>query len=110
MRIMRYESFIAEAIIDDPKVKGEISYFYELQRKIKELEVELESAKVQFKEFEVELKPMMDGMKEVGDKLAQTEEFIIQISRFGGERKDASYKNAFELALSKVNGATKKIL
>jgi len=110
MRILRYESFIAEAIIDDPKVKSEISYFYELQRKIKELEVELESAKVQFKEFEVELKPMMDGMKEVGDKLAQTEEFIIQISRFGGERKDASYKNAFELALSKVNGATKKIL
>jgi hypothetical protein len=110
MRIMRYESFIAEAIIDDPKVKNEISRFYDLQRRIKELEAELEASKSEFKEFEIEMRPMMDGMKEVGDKLAKTEEFIIEITRFGGERKDASYKNAFEMALSKVNGATKKIL
>lgn len=105
-----FEEFLFEAFIEDPGVKAQIGTFYDLQEQIKKLEAELEERKLAFKQFEGEIKPMLDGMKEVGDKLAQTEEYLIKVSRFGGERKDASYKNAFENALSKVNGATKRVL
>ena len=111
MKIVKmFEEFIFEAFIEDPGVKSSIGEFYDLQNEIKRLEAELEERKLAFKQFEGEIKPMLDGMKEVGDKLAQTEEYLIKVSRFGGERKDASYKTAFENALSKVNAATKRVL
>lgn len=108
--VKMFEEFLFEAFIEDPGVKSQIGTFYDLQEQIKKIEAELEEKKLQFKQFESDVKPMIDGMKEVGDKLAETEEYILKISRFGGERKDASYKTAFENALSKVNGATKKVL
>lgn len=115
--IKLFEEFLHEVEVNqlveadvDPEISKKLEYFYEMQTKIKEYEKEMEAMKEEFKQFADELKPMMDGMKEVGDKLAQTEDFIIAISRFGGERKDASYKNAFENALTKVNAATKKVL
>jgi len=111
MKIVKmFEEFVFEAFIEDPGVKASIGEFYELQNEIKRLEAELEERKLAFKQFEGDIKPMLDGMKDVGDKLAQTEEFVIKVSRFGGERKDASYKTAFENALSKVNAATKRVL
>lgn len=108
--VKMFEEFLFEAFIEDPAIKNSIGDFYELQNEIKKLEAELEEKKLAFKQFEGDIKPMIDGMKEVGDKLAQTEEYVIKISRFGGERKDASYKTAFENALSKVNAATKRVL
>jgi hypothetical protein len=108
--VKMFEEFLFEAFIEDPGVKAQIGTFYELQEQIKKLEAELEEKKLQFKQFEGDVKPMIDGMKEVGDKLAETEEYLIKVSRFGGERKDASYKTAFENALGKVNAATKRVL
>jgi hypothetical protein len=108
--VKMFEEFLFEAFIEDPAIKAQIGTFYELQEEIKKLEVALEEKKSQFKQFEGDVKPMIDGMKEVGDKLAETEEYLIKVSRFGGERKDASYKTAFENALSKVNAATKRVL
>lgn len=111
MKIVKmFEEFLFEAFIEDAAVKASIGEFYDLQNEIKRLEAELEEKKLAFKQFEGDIKPMLDGMKEVGDKLAQTEEYVIKVSRFGGERKDASYKTAFENALSKVNAATKRVL
>lgn len=111
MKIVKmFEEFVFEAFIEDPGVKESIGEFYDLQNEIKRLEAELEEKKLAFKQFEGDIKPMLDGMKEVGDKLAQTEEYVIKVSRFGGERKDASYKTAFENALSKVNAATRRVL
>jgi hypothetical protein len=108
--VKMFEEFLFEAFIEDPSVKAQIGTFYDLQEQIRKIEAELEEKKLQFKQFESDVKPMIDGMKEVGDKLAQTEEYVLKISRFGGERKDTSYKVAFENALSKVNAATKRVL
>jgi hypothetical protein len=108
--VKMFEEFVFEAFIEDPAIKASMGEFYELQNEIKRIEAELEEKKLMFKQFESDIKPMIDGMKEVGDKLAQTEEYVIKVSRFGGERKDASYKTAFENALSKVNAATKRVL
>jgi hypothetical protein len=112
-KILKKRGIVIESVNEadvDPEIAKQLNHFYEMQNKIKEYEKEIEAMKEEFKQFADELKPMMDGMKEVGEKLAKTEDFIIAISRFGGERKDASYKNAFENALSKVNAATKKVL
>jgi len=104
------ESELKEAEITDPTIKVKISHFYNLQDKISKLQQELESYVSEFKEFEQELAPMMDAMKSTKDRLATTEEFIIEITRYGGETARASYKEAFELALTKVNSATQNIL
>lgn len=95
---------------DDPKLAAEIGQFYELQNDIKELEEELLKKKDAFKQFEMEIRPMLDCMKEMNIKLSLTNDYLIQITRFGGERRDASYKNAFENALTKVNASTRKVL
>lgn len=108
--VKMFEEFLFEAFIEDPAIKAQIGTFYDLQEEIKKLEAALEEKKSQFKQFEGDVKPLIDGMKEVGDKLAETEDYVLKVSRFGGERKDASYKTAFENALSKVNAATKRVL
>lgn len=95
---------------DDPKLAKEIGQFYELQNDIKALEEDLMKKKDAFKQFEMEIRPMLDCMKEMNIKLSLTNDYLIQITRFGGERRDASYKNAFENALTKVNASTRKVL
>jgi len=101
---------VNEAIITDPNIKEQIGTFYDLQNQIQKLESELSAKRSAFKQFEKDVKPLIDGMKEFGDKLAETEDYLIKVNRFGGDRLDVSYKVAFESALSKVNGATKKVL
>ena len=95
---------------EDPKLAAEIGKFHDLQKEIKKLEEDLMAKKAEFKEFENEIRPMMDCMKEMKVKLSITDKYVIQITRFGGERKDVSYKNAFENALTKVNASTRKVL
>lgn len=111
MKLKAFEEFVNEEInIEDPEIAKKMNHFYELQRKIQEYEQQLEEMKDEFKGFEGQLRPIMDGMKETGEKLAKTEDFIVQITRFGGERKVPYYKDAFENALTKVNAATQKVL
>jgi len=105
-----FENFVSEAIIDDPAIKEKIADFYELQKQIKEMEASLKEMKSKFGEFEGLVTPLIDGLKELKDKTADAGEYIIEISRFGGERRDVSYKDAFENALTKVNGATRRVL
>jgi hypothetical protein len=111
MKLMKiFENYVSEAIVDDPNIKEKIANFYELQKKIKEMEANLKEMKSEFGEFEELITPIIDGLKEVKDRTAETGEYIIEISRFGGEQTNVSYKDAFENALSKVNGATKRVL
>lgn len=114
--IKLFEQFISESdhinevTIDDQNIKDTIGVFYDLQNEIQKLESELSAKRSAFKQFEKDVKPLIDGMKEFGDKLAETEGYLIKVSRFGGDRLDVSYKVAFENAVSKVNTATKKVL
>jgi|DEB19_MinimDraft_2_1074335.scaffolds.fasta_scaffold00120_17 hypothetical protein len=104
------EEFVNEINIEDTEITETISEFYELQMQILQLQSELKQKQAQFKKFDTNIQPIIDGMKETGDKLGVTEKYVVKVSRFGYERTTASYKDAFELALSKVNGATQKIL
>ena len=102
--------FLNEAEINDPEIQEKISYFYEFQDKMAKLQQELDGYAIEFKEFEQQLAPLMDAMKLTKDKLATTADYVVEITRWGGERYSASYKDAFELALTKVNAATQNIL
>jgi hypothetical protein len=105
-----FEQFVNEAKIENENIENSIAEFHQLQTEIAELEMQLKEKKNQFKQFDEEITPILDGMKETKDKLATTEEYVVKVSRFGHERTSSSYKDAFELALTKVNSATKKIL
>lgn len=108
--IKLFEQFINEKNVDDAQINQTIQEFHKLQMRIVELESELKQKKAEFKQFDDQIQPIIEGMKETGDKLAVTETHVVKISRFGYERATASYKDAFDLALTKVNSSTKKIL
>lgn len=101
---------LAEKQVEDSQVTDSVKEFYELQQEMNTMKSRLKEMEARFKGFEGVIKPMLDEMKELGDKLAMAGEFVIKVSKFGGERMDASYKDAFENALSKVNAATKGVL
>ena len=84
--------------------------FYLLQEEINQLSAKLKEAKKQFGEYGKQITPLLDSMQETGEKLAETDDYLIKIKRFAHERSSASYKNAFEMALGKVNSATRNIL
>ena len=109
-QIKTIEQFVNEAKIENKNIENSIAEFHQLQTEIAELEMQLKEKKNQFKQFDEEITPILDGMKETKDKLATTEEYVVKVSRFGHERTSSSYKDAFELALTKVNAATKNIL
>jgi len=109
-KIKLFEEFVNEVKIEDADVTASISEFYELQMQIAILQSELKQKQAKFKEFDKMVQPILSGMKDTQDKLGVTEGYVIKVSRFGYERTTASYKDAFELALTKVNGATQKIL
>ena len=101
---------VNELDVQDPQVTDSVKEFYELQQEMNTMKSRLKEMEARFKGFEGVIKPMLDEMKVLGDKLAMAGEFVIKVSKFGGERMDASYKDAFENALTKVNAATKSVL
>lgn len=105
-----FEEFLNETKIVDKGINDSIAEFYSLQEQINQLEEELKRKKAEYKQFDSSIKPMIDGMKKTGDKLAVTEKYVIKVERFGYEKENPSYKDAFNLSLTKVNTATKKIL
>ena len=105
-----YGSNVNELDVQDTNVTDSVKEFYELQQEMATMKSRLKEMEGRFKEFEGVIKPMLDEMKELGDKLAMCGEYVIKVTKFGGERMDASYKDAFENALSKVNAATKNVL
>lgn len=114
-RLQNYISFrvrtlMLEAEITDGELRKRIEEFYKLQMKIQALETELKASKSEFGEAKKIITPLLDGMKETKDRLAVTEKYVIEVKKFSFDRQVTSYKDAFELGLSKVNEATKKIL
>lgn len=98
-----------EKYLDD-EISDKVSDFYDLKQKIKRLESELKSAKNKYAELEDELQPIIESLKDTDERLLITKRYIIKIKTFGYNKTNYSYKTAFELALSKVNQATKNIL
>lgn len=110
MKMHNYASFINEMEITDKNIIESIETFHSLQMEILKLQSDLKAKTAEFAKFDKQIQPIIESMKATGDKLAVTEKFVVKVSTFGYSRETASYKDAFNLALTKVNKATQKIL
>lgn len=108
--VLSFSSFIFEAAIEDDRIKNQLERFYNLQEEIKEMKARLKEAEDEFKGFEITVKPMLDSLKELDDKIGETERFIVQINRYGHTRTDIGWKSVVESAMEKVDDAAQEIL
>lgn len=91
-------------------LEQKINEFGELSDQIDSLTAQLKKYKSKFSELEDELRPLLEGLQETQQNALQTEKYLITIKRSGYERTRSSYKDAFNLALTKVNTRIKEIL
>ncbi len=89
----------------EPEIEEKVREFIRLDRMIDEMKDELKVYTDQYKELEDELIPIVAEME---DQKARIKEGIVEYSR--GERKTQSYKKGVEIALTKVNEATKRVI
>ena len=101
-----YEAFK----IEDPFIQGKIKQAKELKERIKELSLELEQAENTMKTLDAELKPVFDSMKELSEKVAETEEHLIRIASYSYTRTDVKWKDVVEYSLANVDDAAKAII
>ena len=108
--LLSFSDFIFEAKIEDEGIKAQIEHFHSLQERIKEMKSALKEAEDEFKGFEVSIRPLMDSMKMLNDKVAETERYLVQINRYGHSRTDIGWKSVVEGAMERVDDAAKAIL
>jgi hypothetical protein len=108
--IKQAQRLLSEAVVIDESLKNQIKDFYDLQMEVSQLEAKLNEAKQKYGQIKDVLDPVISGMKEVNQKLLVVEDYVIEVKKHSYDRTSVSYKDAFELGLSKVNEATRKIL
>lgn len=101
---------VNEVEITDPDFTENIETFYNLQEEINQLKQDLKDKQSEYGKFKSTIDPVISSMKDLEDKLGETEGYILKVKKFDYERTSSSYKDAFELALSKVNGSTRRVL
>lgn len=101
---------LKEVEITDPDFTENVETFYNLQEEINQLKQDLKDKQSEYGKFKSTIDPVISSMKDLEDKLGETEGYILKVKKFDYERTSSSYKDAFELALSKVNGSTRRVL
>lgn len=94
----------------DPKDEKLIDEFADLTKEIEKVSEQLTLLKNRYKEVDQQLQPLLTLMESTEERMIKTEKSVLYIKRRGYERTDKKYKEAFTLALTKVNEATKRIL
>jgi hypothetical protein len=100
---------IKEAMAPD-ELALKIEQFGELSDEIDKVETHLKQLKTQYNDLNSILLPVMEELKELGQNAMETKKYLLTIKRAAYERSTASYKSAFDLALTKVNQKIKDIL
>jgi len=90
--------------------KNRIDEFAALSDEIDRITAILKKLKTRYNAIDKELTPMMEQLEEMGQSAIETEKSLLTIKRKGYLRETPKYKMAFELALTKVNAQTKKLL
>ena len=108
--MLKFTQFINEANLTDKTLTVKLDRIHEIKKRLKELKVETESIEGELKEFDASIKPVFDAMKTLNDKLALTENYVIKITRYGGEGSAVSYGKAVEQALTQVDEAAQAII
>jgi septal ring factor EnvC (AmiA/AmiB activator) len=103
------KELLAEAQIPR-KANINLDRLYELQEKIKGLKAEMKQMDDEFKGFESQLKPIFDAMKMLDDKLADSADYIVKITRYGHTREDVQWKPVVDQAMERLDDAAKAII
>jgi hypothetical protein len=111
-RLKESKKKVNEASVTDPKLKKLLADYYEKQKEFDQLNSKIKQLKKEMDDLGLDeaLTPLLDSMKEIDDRLATADEYIVKIMRFGYDSSSARYKEAFELAITKVNDATANVL
>lgn len=96
----------------DKKLQQKIEEFGNLSDQIKKLEAELKNLQKIAKPLDDELTKYLIEVSNTKDFILKTENYIVKINTPYNVNKGTSkkYKDAFELALTKVNEATRNVL
>lgn len=105
-----FNLFMNEVNVTDKKTAQLVDEFGVLSDEIDRLQAELKSKNARYSELESNLRVILEELKETKEKSIQTKKYLITIKRAGYEKQNYKYKEAFELAMTKVNSAIKAIL
>lgn len=87
-----------------------IDEFGELDETVRKIKSELKKLESRRGKLEKVLIPMIEKLDNTSDVILKSKGYVVKISRKGYDRNNPKYKQAFELAASKVNKSTRKIL
>jgi len=107
---MNETSVVSEMQVTDHELEKKIEEFGLLSDQIDLLGSKIQELKTKYSNIEEELRPLLEELKETKEKTLMTEHYLVVIKKAGYERTNTKYKEAFVLALTKVNEATKNIL
>lgn len=96
--------------VTDPDIAKQVDELADLKFEIKQVTEKLQILKNRSTEIEDVLRPLLEELEGTNERILETEKSIAVIERRGYARSGYSYKQAYELALSKVNKTIKKIL
>ena len=101
---------LTEMRVEDPNLQKSIDEFGILSDSIDRITRQLKEMETRYKTLESELRPILEQLIETKEKALVTASYSTTIKRMGYDRTNVKYKEAFELALTKVNGLIKEIL
>lgn len=99
-----------EAAVNDPKTVQLINDFGKLTEELNGYKERLKQMETLHGEMEEQIRGILEAIEDVEDKTLATEQFVAEITRKGFSRDNIKYKDAFNLALKKVNEATRRVL
>ncbi len=108
-------SVLNEVEITDPKLSKKIDEWAKIKSQMTELEKQLGALRTAIKPHEKELLPIVEEIvkpfKSVKERVVRTDKYIVAITKMGVKDVERpKYKEAFNLALEKVNAQTKRVL
>lgn len=110
-KIIREElSSLNEVLIEDPDIAKKVDELSSLVNQIKSLKEQLKLMENNAKQIEDILRPILDGLKDTEERILETQSSVAYIERRGYSMTKPKYKEAYLLALTKVNDKIKTIL
>lgn len=106
-----YKKILNEVNVTDPELQRQIDELAEIELLSQELDDRLKGLKARKLAIENTLRPFLTELRDLKRNYLRTEQYIVYIAKAGEEaRKSVSYKDGFNIALTKVNEATRKVL
>ncbi len=98
---------ICETKVTDPDLRDKIDSLAEMRVQADALKKELKALEQGMEDLVEEVLPVVEALE---DAMAQTDKYVVAVIKKGFDRQSPKYKEAFVIALKKVNAQTRKVL